>query len=50
MYFANSVGLLKLYDMINLLYFCSIRDFIALFNDVFYPFSVLFIHGKNKNR
>ena len=35
MYFANFVGLLKLYEIIHLLYFCSTRDFIALFNDVF---------------
>ena len=31
MYFPNHLGVLKFYEMINVLYFCSVRDSITLF-------------------
>ena len=47
MYFPNHLGLLKFYELINVLYFCSVRDSIALFTTLLPIFSSSF-NGNTK--
>lgn len=49
MYFPNHLGLLKFYELINVLYFCSVRDSIALFTMFLPIFSSSFNEDTKKD-
>ena len=47
MYFPNHLGLLEFHEMISVLYFCSVRDSLALFTTLLPIFSSSF-NGNTK--
>ena len=49
MYFPNHLGLLKFYELINVLYFFSVRDSVALFTMFLPIFSSSFNEDTKKD-